>query len=148
MARLKTAILISGSVDLVALAAVGFGRLATVGFLRLATLALAQAFDPDTHVASLYASHDEALATLRSFAQAPGGAKLHLDIQFCGSVDAIRALNRGAAAIVEISAAALFRSGVKQDGEKQKQAKIWHSREETPCPVRSFLADNLLLLLR
>ncbi len=57
--------------------------------------ALAQAFDPDTHVASLYASHDEALASLRSFAQAPGATKLHLDIQFCGSVDAIRALNEG-----------------------------------------------------
>jgi hypothetical protein len=39
------ALLISQSVDLVALVAIGFGRAATVGFLRLATLALAQAFD-------------------------------------------------------------------------------------------------------
>jgi hypothetical protein len=39
------ALLISQSIDLVALVAIGFGRAATVGFLRLATLALAQAFD-------------------------------------------------------------------------------------------------------
>lgn len=39
------ALLISQSIDLVALVAMGFGRIATVGFLRLATLALAQAFD-------------------------------------------------------------------------------------------------------
>jgi hypothetical protein len=39
------AVLISQSIDIVALVAIAFGRAATVGFLRLATLALAQAFD-------------------------------------------------------------------------------------------------------
>ncbi len=39
------ALLISQSIDIMALLAVGLGRVATVGFLRLATLALAQAFD-------------------------------------------------------------------------------------------------------
>lgn len=49
---------------------------------------------------TLYASHDHALADLVDFAaRQPGGARdsqrLHLDVQFCGSVDAIRALNEG-----------------------------------------------------
>ena len=51
-------------------------------------------------VITLYASHDHALTELLAFtAQAPAhkrdGGPLHLDIQFCGSVDAIRALNEG-----------------------------------------------------
>ena len=51
-------------------------------------------------VITLYASHDHALTELLAFtAQAPAhkrdGAPLHLDIHFCGSVDAIRALNEG-----------------------------------------------------
>lgn len=68
--------------------------------------ALAQAFDPSLHVLKLHASHDDALALLRqTAAQAadpatnPGGAALHLDIEFTGSVDAIRDLNRGRCAI-------------------------------------------------
>ena len=52
----------------------------------------AMAFDPDSHVLTLYASHDDALVQLREHAAARG---LHLDIRFCGSVDAIRALNEG-----------------------------------------------------
>ena len=52
----------------------------------------AMAFDPDSHVLTLYASHDEALVRLREHA---AGTGLHLDIRFCGSVDAIRALNEG-----------------------------------------------------
>jgi putative molybdopterin biosynthesis protein len=54
---------------------------------------LALAFDPDAHVLSLYASHDDALPRLQEHAS--GSARLHLDIRFCGSVDAIRALNEG-----------------------------------------------------
>lgn len=58
--------------------------------------AFAVAFDPDAHVLTLYASHDDALGVLRSHAAAPGEAgALHLDIRFTGSVDAIRALNEG-----------------------------------------------------
>ena len=59
----------------------------------------AQAFDDSVHVVTLYASHDEALSTLREYAlqqaytQTHG--QLHLDIRFTGSVDAIRALNEG-----------------------------------------------------
>ncbi len=55
--------------------------------------ALALAFDDGTHVLSLHASHDDALVLLRAHAAAE--AKLQLDIQFSGSVDAIRALNQG-----------------------------------------------------
>lgn len=52
----------------------------------------AVAFDDTAHVLTLFASHDEALAGLREFASAH---LLHLDIRFCGSVDAIAALNQG-----------------------------------------------------
>jgi len=52
----------------------------------------AMAFDPGSHVLTLYASHDDALVRLREHA---AGRGLHLDIRFCGSVDAIRALNEG-----------------------------------------------------
>ena len=55
----------------------------------------AAAFDANTHVATLYASHDDALAALREHALMQADSQLHLDIRFCGSVDAIRALNEG-----------------------------------------------------
>ncbi len=62
----------------------------------------ALAFDDGQHVVTLYASHDDALSILREYALqgddlTSGGAtsKLHLDIRFTGSVDAIRALNEG-----------------------------------------------------
>ena len=55
--------------------------------------AFALAFDARTHVLSLQASHDDALALLRT--QAAASARLQLDIHFTGSVDAIRALNQG-----------------------------------------------------
>ncbi|MDM7456891.1 MAG: substrate-binding domain-containing protein [Tepidimonas sp.] len=53
----------------------------------------ALAFDPDSHVLPLYASHDDALALLQ--AHAAEHARLHLDIRFCGSVQALHALNEG-----------------------------------------------------
>lgn len=44
----------------------------------------------------LYASHDHALGELVNFAaHHDSGKPLHLDVHFCGSVDAIRALNEG-----------------------------------------------------
>lgn len=52
----------------------------------------AMAFDPASHVLTVYASHDDALVRLREHAADQG---LHLDMRFCGSVDAIRALNEG-----------------------------------------------------
>jgi putative molybdopterin biosynthesis protein len=52
----------------------------------------AVAFDPHAHVLTCYASHDAALAHLQGQAASRG---LHLDVRFCGSVDAIRALNEG-----------------------------------------------------
>lgn len=52
----------------------------------------AVAFDPEAHLLILYASHDDALVRLREFTAAQA---LHLDIRFCGSVDAVRALNEG-----------------------------------------------------
>ena len=59
--------------------------------------AFAVAFDDSAHVLTFYASHDDALATLREYAlsQEPANGQLHLDIRFTGSVDAIRALNEG-----------------------------------------------------
>ena len=53
----------------------------------------AVAFDEGAHVLTLFASHDDALAALRDHAAA--SARLHLDVRFCGSVDAIGALNEG-----------------------------------------------------
>ena len=50
------------------------------------------AFDPQAHVLTCYASHDAALAHMQGEASFRG---LHLDVRFCGSVDAIRALNEG-----------------------------------------------------
>ncbi|MDD3965419.1 MAG: substrate-binding domain-containing protein [Candidatus Moranbacteria bacterium] len=57
----------------------------------------AQAFDDSVHVLTLYASHDEAISKLREFALRGQDAtqRLHLDVRFTGSVDAIRALNEG-----------------------------------------------------
>lgn len=65
---------------------------------------LALAFEPTAHVLSLYASHDDALPRLQDFAATT--AALHLDIQFCGSVDAIRALNEGRCALAGFHARA------------------------------------------
>ena len=53
----------------------------------------AVAYDDTAHVLTLYASHDDALVALREHAAAQ--ARLHLDIYFTGSVDAIGALNEG-----------------------------------------------------
>src|SRR5690606_16996418 len=55
--------------------------------------AFAMVFDDASHVLSFYASHDEAMLELRNHTVRQ--QKLHLDIQFCGSVDAISALNEG-----------------------------------------------------
>ncbi|MDX3906526.1 MAG: substrate-binding domain-containing protein [Pigmentiphaga sp.] len=55
--------------------------------------AFAVAFDDAAHVVALHASHDDALAALHEHAVASD--KLHLDIRFTGSVDAIKALNEG-----------------------------------------------------
>ncbi|MFN3610698.1 substrate-binding domain-containing protein [Tepidimonas sp.] len=57
----------------------------------------ALAFDPDSHVLPLYASHDDALPLLQTYAAEH--ARLHLDIRFCGSVEALRALNDGRCAV-------------------------------------------------
>jgi len=59
--------------------------------------AFAVAFDPTAQVLTLFASHDDALSRLRDHAVA--AARLHLDIRFCGSVDAIAALNEGRCAL-------------------------------------------------
>ena len=55
--------------------------------------AFAVAYDDSAHVLTLYASHDDALVALREFAASQ--SRLHLDIRFTGSVDAIGALNEG-----------------------------------------------------
>ncbi|RYY92352.1 MAG: LysR family transcriptional regulator [Comamonadaceae bacterium] len=53
----------------------------------------AVAFDERAQVLPLFASHDDGLSLLRSVAVQQ--AALHLDVRFCGSVDAIAALNEG-----------------------------------------------------
>jgi putative molybdopterin biosynthesis protein len=55
--------------------------------------AFAVAFDDAAQVLTLFASHDDGLSLLRGFAVEQ--ARLHLDIRFLGSVDAIAALNAG-----------------------------------------------------
>ena len=55
--------------------------------------AFAAAFDDGALVLTLFASHDDGLSLLRGAATEQ--ARLHLDIRFCGSVDAISALNEG-----------------------------------------------------
>ena len=55
--------------------------------------AFAVAFDDTAQVLTLFASHDDGLSLLRGFAVQQ--AQLHLDVRFCGSVDAIAALNEG-----------------------------------------------------
>lgn len=55
--------------------------------------AFAVAFDRSAGVLTLAASHDEALPLLRQWAREQH--KLHLDMRFCGSVDALAALNAG-----------------------------------------------------
>jgi len=52
----------------------------------------AVAFDPEHHALPIFASHDDGLTLLR---EAAAARSLHLDLRFCGSVDAIRALNEG-----------------------------------------------------
>ena len=68
----------------------------------------AVAFDPDAHVLTLYASHDDALPKLREYAARTG---LHLDMRFCGSVDAIRALNEGRCTMAGFHTLALTEQG-------------------------------------
>ncbi len=76
----------------------------------------AQAFDPDSHVLTVYASHDDALVKLREHA---ADESLHLDMRFCGSVDAIRALNEGRCTVAGFhvpplqDGAALFSASLK-----------------------------------
>lgn len=53
----------------------------------------ALAFDPDTHVIPLIASHDMALPRLKDFLARE--ANLHLDLQFRGSMESVAALSRG-----------------------------------------------------
>ena len=57
---------------------------------------LALAFEPNAHVLSLFASHDDALPRLQSHAAGHG---VHLNIQFGGSVKALEALNSGECAL-------------------------------------------------
>nr|WP_233254842.1 substrate-binding domain-containing protein [Limnohabitans sp. T6-5] len=52
----------------------------------------AVAFDANSHLLTVYASHDDALVHLREHS---ARQSLHLDMRFCGSVDALRALNEG-----------------------------------------------------
>ena len=54
---------------------------------------LAEALDGSQQVLTVYASHDLALPLLRDAAR--GAEKLHIDLRFAGSIDALRALVEG-----------------------------------------------------
>lgn len=54
---------------------------------------LAEALDGSQHVLTVYASHDLALPRLRELASSE--QRLHIDLKFAGSVDALRALAEG-----------------------------------------------------
>lgn len=66
---------------------------------RAIARAIESAAQPGTssEVLTLYASHDQALNELQHMAASGvgGHAPLHLDIRFCGSVEALRSLNEG-----------------------------------------------------
>lgn len=59
----------------------------------------ALSYDEHTPVLSLHASFDSAYSLLRQFASAQGESSVHLDLTPCVSVDALRALNEGRAAL-------------------------------------------------
>ena len=54
--------------------------------------AMSLALDPEAHVLSMHASHDDALSAFRDYTARQG---LHLDLKFNGSLDALRDLNEG-----------------------------------------------------
>jgi putative molybdopterin biosynthesis protein len=54
---------------------------------------LAEALDGSQHALTIYASHDLALPALREHASA--AHRLHMDLRFAGSMDALRALSEG-----------------------------------------------------
>ena len=58
---------------------------------------LAEAFDGDRQVLTIYASHDQALARLRERTSVQH--RLHMDLRFAGSIDALRALAEGRCAV-------------------------------------------------
>jgi putative molybdopterin biosynthesis protein len=95
--------------------------------------AFAVAFDPETHVLILFASHDDALAAFSEHAlgsrpvDAPAAA-LHLDIRFSGSVDAIRALNEGRCTLAGFHA--LERSGAQSVTARHYKALLRPGRHK------------------
>lgn len=58
---------------------------------------LAEALDGNQQVLTVYASHDFALPLLRD--QASASQRLHIDLRFAGSMDALRALSEGRCAV-------------------------------------------------
>ena len=71
--------------------------------------AFAVAFDDGTEVIEVAASHDEALRSLRTWAAQH--RKLHLDIRFSGSLEALSALNEGRAIVAGFHALTPARAG-------------------------------------
>lgn len=78
---------------------------------------LAEALDGSQQVLTLYASHDLALPALRDTAR--GRERLHIDLRFAGSIDALRALAEGRCLVAGFhvppltEGAALFASSLK-----------------------------------
>ncbi|MEO8223863.1 MAG: substrate-binding domain-containing protein [Gammaproteobacteria bacterium] len=78
---------------------------------------LAEAIDGSQQVLTLYASHDLALPALRDAAR--DGERLHIDLRFAGSIDALRALAEGRCAVAGFhvppltEGAALFAQSLK-----------------------------------
>ena len=78
---------------------------------------LAEALDGSQQVLTLYASHDLALPALRETAR--DGQRLHIDLRFAGSIDALRALAEGRCTVAgfhvppHLEGAALFARSLK-----------------------------------
>ncbi len=78
---------------------------------------LGEALDGSQQVLTMYASHDLALPLLRDTAR--GAEKLHIDLRFAGSIDALRALAEGRCTVAGFhvppltEGAALFASSLK-----------------------------------
>jgi molybdate transport repressor ModE-like protein len=80
----------------------------------------ALAFDPQQHVLTLFASHDEALSALRAYASAAPVEPVHLDVRFMGSLDAMRALNEGRCSLASFhTLAPATRGGASQRAYKR-----------------------------
>ena len=117
--------------------------------------AFAIAFDTTAGMISVTASHDDALPLLRGMAQAEH--RLHLDIQFTGSVDALAALNDGRCMMAGFHAltesprhsttARVYR-GLLQPGKHKLVSFAWRTQGLIVAAGNPLLLQTIADLLR